>query len=431
MQRRDFHIRTKLCANHPTDVNSEFCFARPQAVSLFRPMPVVQDFWNELFAANQNLEPGLPVEMRLLEKHGRPLLLLPRTRRPALASLSLYPAQTRGARALKNALRCWLTIGAPSPGKKISFTPSVGDPFTEFLCSLAQPPAAGSPAAGAQASAGLTDEAPSLARPQLPTLGMLAGNPASDGQRFLLLVFDASQKPQAVAKVGLSERARRLIEQEELFLSSAPSEAAGMPKLRGVFRSSRLRALALNFFEGDSPRRQHNKALAQLLTSWLDPENTIGLWETRAWEDLEKVAASDPIFEILAGALRERSLHPSIQHGDLAPWNIKVSPAGVWTVLDWERGQLAGLPAWDWFHYVLQRAINVEREPTALLAARAEAILASDAFKQYAQKAGILGCERQLLMAYLLHAVHVIRPSEGLVQTRELLRTLGARWLPG
>jgi len=97
-------------------------------------------------------------------------------------------------------------------------------------------------------------------------------------------------------------------------------------------------------------------------------------------------------------------------------------------VLDWERGELDGIPGWDWFHYVIQPGILVERLSTTDLVQRIETLLAAESFAAYAGRAGILGCERELLLAYLLHAVEVIKPSEGLAATRELLGAMAARW---
>ncbi len=97
-------------------------------------------------------------------------------------------------------------------------------------------------------------------------------------------------------------------------------------------------------------------------------------------------------------------------------------------MLDWERAELAGLPGWDWFHYVIQCAILVERLSTPALAQRVERLMASAPFQRYAEQGGIRGCERELLLAYLLHVVHVIKPSEGLAQTQGLFDALAPRW---
>jgi hypothetical protein len=160
----------------------------------------------------------------------------------------------------------------------------------------------------------------------------------------------------------------------------------------------------------------------------VDPSRTLSLSTAPDWLRLEKTAPASPLLASLAAQLRPRTVHPAIHHGDFAPWNIKVSPAGAWTVLDWERGELAGIPGWDWFHYLIQTGILVGHLPTPTLVQRVESLLASDTFRQYATRSGIVGCERELVLAYLLHNVEVIKPSEGLTASADLLRALSARW---
>jgi hypothetical protein len=362
------------------------------------------NFWMHLFPARDAAD-GVRVEMRVVSKRGRPFLLLPCERRAAVAALSLYPAQTPRARAARTALSWLVRAAVPLGTKKVGFVVSPDDAFVQFLGSLADEPKRG-----------------------LPTLGILAGNPASDGQRFLVLVFDASQTPVAVVKAGLSARAKSLVEAEERFLARVPPNTNAIPRLRATFPSERLRALALDFYAGDSPRASDEGALPALLASWVDSQRTLGLHQAADWVRLEKAASANELFESLARQLSGREVHPAIQHGDLAPWNIKVSPSSTWTVLDWERGELAGIPGWDWFHYVIQPSILVEHLPTEGLVQRVEGLVGSEAFKAYAIRAGITGCERSLFLAYLLHAVEVIRPSEGLAATRKLLSALVGRW---
>ncbi len=364
-----------------------------------------QNFWEELFTAPVEPGRGVRVEMRLLRRRGRPFLLLPGQPRLAAATMDLYPAQTNRARAARTLARWLFRASLPLGTERVSLAVSPADPFVTFLSSMLGKPIRG-----------------------LPALGLLAGNPGSAGQRFLLLVFDAHQKPVAVVKAGLSAQARGLIEKEESFLAAVPASTRAVPKLRGAFQSSRLRALALDFFAGDSPRPQPEAALPSLLESWVDPHRSVTVATTSDWERLEKAGSGSKLFPLIAAQLRGRVIQAAIHHGDLAPWNIKVAPGGAWTVLDWERGELTGIPGWDWFHYVIQSAILVGHLPTSALVRRVEGLLNSAAFKQYAACAGIAGCERALVLAYLLHAVEVIKPSEGLAPTRELLHALTACW---
>jgi hypothetical protein len=90
-------------------------------------------------------------------------------------------------------------------------------------------------------------------------------------------------------------------------------------------------------------------------------------------------------------------------------------------VLDWERGRLRGIPAWDWFHYLVQTAVLVRKQPTAAVLERIDELLGSAAFKGYAHAAEITGFERELFIAYVLYVLHVIRPAEGLEQVRQLV----------
>lgn len=370
-----------------------------------KPVPPPDHFWEGLFAAGAGGAGGLRVEMRVLSKRGRPFLLVPRLPRAAAVALELYPAQTVRARAAGTVLRWLLRAGVPLGTKGVTFSVDPGDAFAAFLALQAAEP-----------------------KGRLPMLGILAGNPASDGQRFLLLVFDACQRPVAVVKAGLSARARFLVGKEESFLAAVPRTASCIPRLRAKFESGRLRAMSLDFFAGDSPRPHHEGALPGLLASWVDRERATAVSASPDWVRLEDAAPPGGLFTQIVRRLGGRTVHPAIQHGDLAPWNIKVSAAGDWTVLDWERGQLDGIPGWDWFHYVIQPGILVERLSTADLVQRIETLLGEEVFAAYAGRAGINGCERELLLAYLLHAVEVIKPSEGLDATRELLEALAVRW---
>ena len=234
-----------------------------------------QNFWDGLFTAPAEPGQGVRVEMRLLRRRGRPLMLLPIQPRPAAATMGLYPAQTSRARAARTLLRWLLRASLPLGTGKVSFAVSPADPFVRFLASLTGEPAQG-----------------------LPALGILAGNPMSEGQRLLLLVFDARQQPVAAVKVGLSERARGLVKKEESFLAAVPAGTRAVPRLRATFQVARLRALALDFFAGDSPRPQQEAALPQMLESWIDPTRTVAVSEAPDWARLEAACSGNELFPV-------------------------------------------------------------------------------------------------------------------------------------
>jgi len=103
--------------------------------------------------------------------------------------------------------------------------------------------------------------------------------------------------------------------------------------------------------------------------------------------------------------------HPVIYHGDFTPWNIKVSP-DAWHVLDWERGEMAGMPGWDWFHWMIHVSVLVHRHGTVESVAFLEAALRSADFQEYAKAARIAGLEHMLLSGYLIYLHEFIVPPE-------------------
>lgn len=362
-------------------------------------------FWQHLFAPDASSGPPVAVAMKLLSKRGQPLLLLPRQPHLARIGLELYPAQTPRSRLVR-CLAAWaLQARLPVGIEPVEVNLSPEDPFVRWLARRAQVTFGG-----------------------IPQFAVLAGNPNSPGQRFILLLFDPTGRPVAIVKVGATEAARKLIEQERQFLESSPTGTPAIPLLRGAFANTSLQAIALDFLPGRSPRTADEHLLPKVLGNWLRPQQPIGLTETRFWQELSATSADHPIFKSLAVALRNQSSSGAIVHGDFAPWNVRVSPSADWMALDWERGDLNGPPAWDWFHYVLQKSILVQRQPVAALAISIEGLLASKEFKTYAQAAGIIGHERALALFYLVYQAEVIRPSEGLAETRELLGQLAARW---
>ena len=370
-------------------------------------MSDAQDFWTPLLGAGEG--PGVSLVMRMLRKQGRPFLVLPLESGPALTTLSLYPAQTPRARAARALLGRFLQIGIPVGTRAIEVIVAPQDPFVAFLTSLAAPAADG-----------------------LPTCGILAGNPGSEGRRFVIPLFESHPaEPEAVVKAGLSPQARALVRKEAAFLERLAGKTPGIPPLRATFAGERADALALDFFKGESPRPPHERSLPNLLGPWVNANRTIPLAEIPDWLRLAQAGTANSRWPALAAAARDRVVHPAIGHGNLTPWNIRVSPQGNWTVLDWERGEQNGIPGWDWFHYVIQVGILVDRLPLRALLERVEILINSTAFRRYANHAGILGFERELVLAYLLYSVEVIKPSEGLARTRELLDALTERWRSG
>ena len=356
------------------------------------------DFWPELFGSGAGA--SVQVTLRVVRKSGRPFLLLPDDPQLAAQAMDLYPAQKITARAAKLMLRCALRCNLPLPLARVSSGLVADEPFPKFLASLTER--------------------------VFPPLALLAGNPGTEGRRFVILLFGADKKPAAVVKAGTRGRAAQLVEAEAEFLKIVPAGTPGVPKLRDTFRSDGVSALALDFFGGDSPRGD-DLAPAALLAAWIDASRSVRVDEIPAWRRLAAACRSHELFAKLANRMGGQAVHPAIFHGDFAPWNIKVR-GETWTVLDWERGETTGVPLWDWLHFFIQSAILTRGERAGVIAERVQRFLSSQQFSVYAEKSRIAGIGRELVLAYLIHCIKVLQPSEGVAQLRALLASLASRW---
>ena len=366
--------------------------------------------WQQFFTPPADGSATASVPMRLLRRNGNPFLLLPPDARLAVRSLALYAAQTQAARSAKALLRFGLRLGFSAVLEKTALNIAPGDAFANYLVQVV-----------GQASRPALRE-----RLALGPFATLAGNPNTAAQRCIFLLFDSRRQPVAVVKAGAGEAAGRLIEQEQTFLKTVPAGTRAVPVLHSVFHSERLKAFATNFFPGDSPRSIDASRLEELFSSWLHPARTTTIGELSSWQKL--LAAAGEHLPSQVKQLNSRTISPAISHGDFAPWNIKEC-CSHWTLLDWERGELEGLPVWDWLHFVVQPAILVQHAfPDAILK-KLEDLFASTPFARYAARANVQNLERCLAVAYFHHCTHVLRQTEGLQTMEALADIASAKWL--
>ena len=356
--------------------------------------------WQDLFVTAAPDEPTRDLPMRLLRRGGAPFLLLPSSARAAALGLDLYAAQTLKARVAKASLRLALRCGClPRGAEKITLRLAARDPLGRFMSELAG-----------------TD---------FPQFAMLAGNPNTEGQRCIFLLFNSKAMPAGIVKAGGGPRAVQLIEREEKFLKAVPPGTPAIPKLRSAFQSDRVRAFAIDFFRGRSPRMDDWTPAQQILGAWVKPAPPVPIADLPVWKRLLTAAAAG--LSPMTRGLGAAKVRPCIYHGDFVPWNIKAHH-GAWTLLDWERGELSGMPLWDWLHFIIQPAILVQRAGPLQIIKKIAEFFRSPLFADYAQRAQIAGLQVPLTVAYLDYSVHVTAQSEGLEVVGNLLDLAQKTW---
>ncbi len=357
----------------------------------------LQASWKDLFQSDHAGE-TIVTRHIALQKSGRAFLFLPVEPELAVTALELYPAQTCKARAARKLVRLLLSAGIVL--KTNTTTLPMAAPFSFFLRSLVG-----------------NDSA-------IPPFAVLAGNPRTPGSRFIFLVFNRGL-PAGVVKAGTGAFAQKLIEREKIFLTSLPETFKNIPRTIAEFRSDTVSAFALKFVQGRSPQPTDDSGINRVLRGWLDETRVMPLSEIPTWQRLVAACNSNPDFIRLAARLGNKTFCPTIFHGDFTPWNIKVvEPSGDWVALDWERGELAGIPGWDWFHFRIQSAILVRKLSASDVAIEINRFIDSELFKKFAEAAKIESIKHDLLLAYLFFVTEVEKPSEGLETLKQLLTKL-------
>lgn len=363
--------------------------------------------WQGLFA--QTTGPGREISLRELRRRGEVFLVLPSGPKAARATLALYPAQSPRARWLKRALALCLRVVPVVPGRRREICLGQADPFGRFL----------------RETGGASEAA---ANP----FGIYVGNGAPGCRRFIIALLDTQGRIRAIVKAGLGPGARALIERERSFLASVQPGTPGVPELRGQFNSDAVTAFAMEHVPGGSPRGIDAARLRAALAPWVSSEAARRFDEFPQAQGLAQCGAWTGGCEQVRARLAGARFAAVLSHGDFAPWNILVRPHdGVWTMVDWERGEQVGLPCWDWFHFMVQTEFLVRKARAAEVASQLDDRIIEENFRAYSLLAGAAGWERDLFLAYLLYVLHVIQPGEAVEQVRQLLHLLARRWFGG
>lgn len=304
-------------------------------------------------------EPGEGDEWRCFSRNGRVLVIFRSTRQGVHQARALYSPQSLIARLASRIL-----LG----------------PFGlwQFLPSLRWGEHEEAPLAKVLKETGVKAQA------------ILLGNPNHQGRRAIVL-GDGK-----VIKVGVSGEAARLVIREADFLEKNGAGENGLPKLLGRFQDGECSAFAIAHFADGTLSQDEVITLAE---SWLGGEER-PIEGLESWQSLagSSRAGAQTVAESCAGL----SLRPSLMHGDLAPWNVRIGEAGDPVLIDWEGGRENAIPGWDLLHYYFQKLVLVQKKSPEETSAEVRAFLKSPQVSSYLKSCGWWGHEKILFASYLV-----------------------------
>jgi len=363
--------------------------------------------WHDLLASPDGTEVK-PRRFSIVRKKGQSFLYLPADDRIAAdTTLRLYPAQTLFARTMVRIASWFIRSGFLPFSERITIPVSQHTALGAFF-------------------KGLIPESHDV-----PRFGILGGNLKTPGRRLIFLLFDTNHQPRVVVKVGISPKARELIQIEQDFFFQQHPQFEGLPEALAQYKGVDACAIAYRYVEGAPPLHHQRGGIETLLNSWISDSEPVPLTDLPIWKELEVLRQENPGLEPVFQALQETRIRPVLCHGDFAPWNIRVPPSakeGNWVVMDWERGCLNGLPAWDWLHYTIQYNAMVRHMPPEEILSDLNTLWENPAFLSYARRTGIEKITRELTLLYFLYLLRYFAPRDNIPAIHLLMEKFRERY---
>jgi hypothetical protein len=188
----------------------------------------------------------------------------------------------------------------------------------------------------------------------------------------IFLIAPGDSEPSVVVKITRDARFNTRLDSESRMLREmarlAPTAMEGAPRL--LFQTTVWgSAVSAQSAVLGSDLREHVRARPELVdrvTTWMIEMANETRTPTRAGEleeclhglldryrDLYDVPTDvERFLRDQAGRLGVSDLRAVMQHGDPGPWNAVVTSDGTVAFLDWEAGELRGLPLWDLFYFL-------------------------------------------------------------------------------
>ncbi|MDG1357392.1 MAG: hypothetical protein P8P36_04285 [Akkermansiaceae bacterium] len=165
-----------------------------------------------------------------------------------------------------------------------------------------------------------------------------------------------------IDKVGLSSLARNLVSAEIAAMRDMPAKLSGLLEIRQYDENDHWCFYSCHKVDGRSPQKSDDDLVMRILESWLYSAHKEVLQSTNQWAILRRYIKEHDIIEgqHLLDEGKDLRVSVGVSHGDFAPWNIKKTARNTVAVIDWEHGSCSGPAAWDWIHYLLQRAVLVD-----------------------------------------------------------------------
>lgn len=202
-----------------------------------------------------------------------------------------------------------------------------------------------------------------------------------------------------VAKLGVGQDARTMLHREANVLRAVSEKGMNAPRCLGLHEQGDMTILRMPFLPGTPISAEAPEGALELLEKWIGNAPAKSIHEFREWRFVKAVLElTEQGREVLNG-FSDRKLRPVISHGDFARWNLMNQEGGPLIALDWEWGDMEGMPGIDLVHYFAQNARLVKRLPPGEIILYIEHELRKPKPRDYLRRTGWGDCVIEPILA--------------------------------
>lgn len=202
-----------------------------------------------------------------------------------------------------------------------------------------------------------------------------------------------------VAKLGIGQEAREMLRREARVLRAVSEKGMNAPRCLGIHEQGDMTILRMPCLSGTPVASETPDDALELLNKWINSAAEKPLFDFKEWIFIR--AALEPTGdgrEVLQG-FSNRELSPVISHGDFVRWNLMHLPDSTLIALDWEWGDMAGMPGLDLVHYFAQDARLVQRLDPGEIILEIEHQLLKPKSRDYLRRTGWGDCLIEPILA--------------------------------
>lgn len=267
---------------------------------------------------------------RVFRRNGVPLLLLPVGRGDAGQTLRLYQPQRALARLAGGCLRAAAWLGCHRFFPKLA---PVADPDRACLDM------------------------------DVRGCGLLLGDPTHRIPRAIAAYRRKNRWE--VAKIAIGPDGSPALGREAGILAELARRGIrqGVPECLGFSSDARGAVLRMNYIGGKPVKRADTETALAILEGWAEERKPSPF---PAFEEAASIHAGLTLChagDAMHALFDKLELSPGVAHGDFARWNMLRDRSGKLWLLDWEWGNLDGMPGLDLVHWISQDARLVRKLP--------------------------------------------------------------------